>query len=142
LLFPIVEASSIEDDETLQEMWAGLLATASQKTDSVSPSFAETLKQLTPDEARYIDKIYGNRTNPNNPHRLPVGSQLQFGLFTERAGAPKSVSVETYERLGIIGREYGLTRDGGESEVGSLLRFTKYGKAFLEACRGPEKTVK
>ncbi len=68
LLFPIVEASSIEDNETLQEMWAGLLATASQETDSVSPSFVETLKQMTPDEVRCIDEIYGNRTDPNNPH--------------------------------------------------------------------------
>jgi len=55
LLFPIVDASSIEDDETLQEMWAGLLATASQQTDSVSPSFIETLKQLTPDDARHLE---------------------------------------------------------------------------------------
>jgi hypothetical protein len=137
LLFPIVEASSIENDETLQEMWAGLLATASQETDSVSPSFAETLKQMTPDEARYIDRIYRDRMNPNN--RIPLDSQLRYGMFTEKAGAPKKVSAETYERLGLIRREYGLTREGGETEVGSLLRFTEYGKAFLEACRGPQR---
>lgn len=135
LLFPIVEASSIEDDETLQEMWAGLLATASQETDSVSPSFAETLKQMTPDEARCIDRIYGERTDPNSPH-LPLDHQLGFG------GIPKNVLVETYERLGIIRREYGLTKENGENEVGFLLRFTKYGVAFLAACRGPRRTPK
>ena len=57
LLFPIVDASSIEDDDTLQEMWAGLLATASQETDSVSPSFLETLKQMTPQDARHLEVI-------------------------------------------------------------------------------------
>ena len=134
LLFPIVEASSIEDDETLQEMWAGLLATASQETDSASPSFAETLKQMTPDEARCIDEIYGNRTDPNKPH-LALDEQLGFGNFRDKA------FVETYERLGIIRREYGLTMEGGETEVGSLLRFTKYGVAFLAACRGPRPPI-
>ena len=141
LLFPIVEASSIEDDETLQEMWAGLLATASQETDSVSPSFAETLKQMTPAEAKCIDEIYGNRTDSNKPH-LALDEQLGLGNFRDRAGTLKIVFVDTYERLGIIRREYGLTRENGEAEVGSLLRFTKYGVAFLAACRGPRKTPK
>lgn len=134
LLLPIIESCSVEEDRTLQEMWAGLLATASQETDSVSPSFAETLKQMTPGEAKCIDEIYGNRTNPNKPH-LALGEQLGLGNFRDKA------SVETYERLGIIRREYGLTREGGETEVGSLLRFTKYGVAFLAACRGPRSPV-
>lgn len=141
LLFPIVEASSIEDDEALQEMWAGLIATASQETDSVSPSFAETLKQMTPDEAWCIGEIYGNRTDLNKRH-LALDEQIGFGNFRDRAGAPKIVFGDTYERLGIIRREYSLTREHGEAEVGSLLRFTKYGVAFLAACRGPLKTSK
>jgi hypothetical protein len=53
-----MEASSVEDNETLQDMWAGLLATASQETDAVWPSFVETLKQLTPDEARYLQRLH------------------------------------------------------------------------------------
>lgn len=53
-----MEASSIEDNEALQDMWAGLLATASQDTDAVSPSFVETLKQLTPAEARYLQRLH------------------------------------------------------------------------------------
>ena len=58
LLFPIIESCSIEDNETLQDLWAGLLATASQETDSVSPAFADTLKQLTPAEAQYLEQLY------------------------------------------------------------------------------------
>jgi hypothetical protein len=141
LFLPFMEAASAEDEPSLQDMWAALLATAMLSPDEVPQSFIETLKQLTPEEARYIDKIYGHRTDPNNPHRLPIDTQLD-GLFTERGGAPKTVSAETYERLGIISREWGLTKEGGETVVGSFLRFTKYGKAFLEACRGPEKTGK
>jgi abortive infection alpha-like protein len=54
---PIIEACSVEDNETLQDVWAGLLATASQDTDAISPSFVETVKQLTPDEARYLKRV-------------------------------------------------------------------------------------
>jgi Abortive infection alpha len=58
LLLPIAEGSSIENNESLQELWAGQMATASQQGDSVSPSFIETLRQLTPDEARYLHGLY------------------------------------------------------------------------------------
>lgn len=133
LFLPFMDAASVESDESLQEMWAALLVTAMLSPDAVPPSFVEALKQMTPDEARYIDKIYRDRTNPNNPHRVPIDTQLLLGR------RPKNVFVETYERLGIVRREYGMTEERGEPEVGSLLRFTEYGKNFLEACRGPRK---
>jgi hypothetical protein len=140
LFLPLMDAASVEDDESLQEMWASLLTTAMLSPDAVPPSFVETLKQMTPEEAVCIDKVYGDRTNPNNPHRMPLNTQLGVGMFRDSAGTLRSVFIETYERLGIICREYGLTREGGKTEVGSLLRFTKYGRAFLEACHGPQGT--
>ena len=139
LFLPLIEAASVEDNESLQEMWAGLLAAASESPDTVSPAFVETLKLMTPNEAKYIDKIYCDRTNPKNPYQMPPGSQLPPGVFTEGAGAPKGLSSETYERLGIIRREYGMTQEGGEPEVGSILRFTKYGTEFLRTCHGPRE---
>lgn len=131
LLFPIVEASSIEDDETLQEMWAGLLATASQQTNSVSPSFIETLKQLTPDDARHLEVVCQNSVEHFNEVRERIknlskyfdkemkdricdGMTLApwaFGGFSSR-GEPKSFDVppnvypDTYERLGLIRRTF------------------------------------
>jgi hypothetical protein len=130
LFLPFIDAASAEDDDSLQEMWAALLVTAMLSPSAVPPSFVETLKQMTPGEARYIDKIYDERTNPNIAHRLPINFQLSLG---------NNLYVETYERLGIVRREYGMSDDGGKPEVGSLIRFTKYGTAFLEACRGPQK---
>jgi hypothetical protein len=57
LFLPICDASSVEEDETLQDLWAGLLASASEKSDSLPPSFVETLKQLTPNEAIGLEDI-------------------------------------------------------------------------------------
>jgi Abortive infection alpha/Protein of unknown function (DUF2806) len=100
LFLPIMEASSIEDNETLQDMWAGLLTAASQDTDAVSPSFVETLKQLTPDEARHLQEMYENHLlmAASDHRRLPLDFSLPKILF------------DTYERLGLVRREYELTK--------------------------------
>ncbi len=37
LLLPILDTCSVEDNDDLQERWAGLLASASQESDSLSP---------------------------------------------------------------------------------------------------------
>lgn len=121
LLVPMLESASVEDDKSLQEMWAGLLATASQEAETISPSFVETLKQLTPDEARYFDKIYLFRNE--NARNLKVPDRTINPLaFSEKAGAPRGVSAETFERLGLIRRDYGLTQKDNydEMEVGYL----------------------
>lgn len=128
LLFPIADASSIEDNETLQEMWAGLLATASQQTDSASPSFIETLKQLAPDDARHLELICGDSVKHFNDVRerstyliknveakdqICEGMSLApwaFGGFrsrgTEKFDPPPNVYPDTYERLGLIRRTF------------------------------------
>jgi len=133
VLVPILESASVEDDKTLQEMWAGLLATASQETDKLSPSFAETLKQLTPDEARFFDKLYRRRTEKTRGTRFFHSSINPIGF---RAEAPHGVSAETFERLGLIRRVYGLTRgdSADEKEVGYLLEMTEYAQKFMRAC--------
>jgi hypothetical protein len=123
LLFPIVDASSIEDDEALQEMWAGLLATASQETDSVSPSFIETLKQMTPDDARHLEAIcresikHFNNVRERNKYlseKLGKKGQICDGMTLApwafggvrsngpELDVPPSVYPDTYVRLGLI----------------------------------------
>jgi hypothetical protein len=58
LFLPMVESASIEDDEDLHTRWAALLANAATSQNSVHPSYIETLKQLTPVEARLLDAFY------------------------------------------------------------------------------------
>lgn len=140
LLLPIAEGSSIEDNELLQELWAGLLATASQEGDSVSPSFIETLKQLTPDEARYLHGLFLQTHRKNYPLRKGVLTPI---ALTERDGAPKGCG-DTFERLGLIRREHGFATKQLSDEVpdiGHLLIFTNYAARFLSACCGPRPKV-
>ncbi|MGA2569371.1 MAG: Abi-alpha family protein [Terracidiphilus sp.] len=150
LLLPIIEASSVENTETLQGMWAGLLATASQQTDSVSPSFIETLKQLTPDEARHLEVICQETSKFLGKERLTDGTELALWAFGARRfigpkefDIPPGVYPDAYERLGLIRRNYKVDSnfDGFEakvsSEVDSWFEFTGFAIRFLDACHGP-----
>jgi hypothetical protein len=166
VLLPIMDACSAEDDDDLQERWAGLLATASQEGDSFSPSFAETLKQLTPDEAKHFSRLYDRLTRYFK--RPPTESDsIPYVELTTVTGGPRGGS-ETYLRLGLIWREYGADFEkptlvyGFDSEsgpvdgpgmlgdieeafkqlkveVGYKSHLTEYSLRFLKACRGPQK---
>ncbi|WP_433969872.1 Abi-alpha family protein [Tunturiibacter gelidiferens] len=107
LLLPILDTCSVEDNDDLQERWAGLLASASQETDSLSPSFIETLKQLTPKEAIHFDHIFTEASN------LFANGFLTRSLVSDDPVPPTAFSEdspkgarETYERLGLIRRDY------------------------------------
>jgi len=125
LFLPIIDACSVEDNETLQDMWAGLLATASQDTDTVSPSFVETLKQLTPQEARYLQRLHDEALKrkrqyhdgdiwkkmlERNPKLAASDKSVanfpvpQFAFLPVESGS--RMSPDTYERLGLIQRSY------------------------------------
>lgn len=58
VFFPVLEAASIEDDDEMQTRWAALLANEATDVGSVHPSFIEIMKQLAPEEARLLDKVF------------------------------------------------------------------------------------
>ena len=60
ILFPLLEGASLEEDETLSEMWAALLANCadSKKVSQARPGFVEILKQLSKDEALLLSGLY------------------------------------------------------------------------------------
>jgi hypothetical protein len=136
-----MEASSVEDNEKLQDMWAGLLATASRDTDAVSPAFAETLKQLMPDEARHLQRMHAN-------HLRGIGGSPWVRRSSLTWGIPSDESFDTYERLGLIRREYELTDSGAKPfrleqvalrELDYRYALTDYALKFMRACQGPSQ---
>jgi hypothetical protein len=149
LLLPIIENSSIEDNEMLRDMWAGLLGTASQQTDSVSPSFVETLKQLTPDDARHLEQLHAETLLYRKKSWLTSGMPLPPWVFSNSWGEPPGVSSDTFERLGLIRREYEVKTirsengeiDDQDSDIVYRFVFTEYAIGFLDACHGPGRTT-
>jgi hypothetical protein len=57
-VLPLLKDAAMQSDDELQERWASLLENFATLADGVLPSFGQTLSQLTPSEARYLDQIW------------------------------------------------------------------------------------
>ncbi len=146
VLFPLLDAGSLEDDDDMAIRWAALLANAADPAaDDVPPSFPEILKQLAPAEARILD-LYGRVLK----ERFPANTELDLSLHDT------SVAHEMEEDHGIdharfrlsmanLYRHQLLERDvelksmfGGEIRMETRkTRVTALGRAFLRACQPP-----
>lgn len=75
ILMPILEHSSLEEDDDLRSKWAGLLANAASLGlgNRILPGYADILRQLTPVQARIIDWMYGDsyQLGPGEPAHWP-----------------------------------------------------------------------
>lgn len=62
IIHPMIEAASLEDKVSLQDVWANLLANAAdaRQGDSVLPSFTDILKDLTAREVKFLESLVGN----------------------------------------------------------------------------------
>src|SRR5450759_752489 len=59
LLFPILDAATLEDEEELHQRWVALLTNAATAFDGeMLPSFPDVLKQLISAEVQFLDRAY------------------------------------------------------------------------------------
>lgn len=56
-VLPLLQMASVQSDDELQDRWAALLENTVNTTEGALPSFGHTLSQLTPEEARFIDRL-------------------------------------------------------------------------------------
>lgn len=90
ILFPLLEGVSFEENNTLHTMWASLLANASDPTwqgVAIQPSFIDLLKQLTPDQAIFLDALF--------THTIVKSQKLRHS-FHEGAGLPDPTLMSIY----------------------------------------------
>lgn len=72
LLFPILEKSSVEEDERLCCHWVSLLASAAINPDAVPPSFPHILAELSPLDAQVLNRLH-RATTESGKHPTRVG---------------------------------------------------------------------
>lgn len=140
LFLPMLEAASIENDEDLHTMWSALLANAASSPGKVHPSYIEILKELTPDDARLLDKLY----TATNEQKYRLLNQLL--LDEDHQG----ISLQNLVRLGLIETTYDADgmkvnmRHGDNPYVSGDIKenhwLTNFAVGFIEACR-PPKTI-
>lgn len=73
-VLPLLQAASLQHEEELQERWAALLESTLSNPGNVLPSFGQTLSQLTAEEARFLDRLWGLATRPS-----PCLEEYAFG---------------------------------------------------------------
>lgn len=134
----IVERATVEDDDDLQNRWANLLSNAADPDNqaAVLPAFPDILRQLSKQEAYFLDELFEVMTNP---HRF--------------ATPPMEIAPIHYEnirRLGLIIREHerrvptSAMLDARAMTISMGLApeehcfLSELGLAFVAACRTPK----
>jgi hypothetical protein len=149
VLQPALDAASLEEDESMQQLWANLLANAAdaRHPGKILPSFPQILHQLRPSDAQFLNNLVdaweANTTQQsrmlitldmNNLH--PVGMD---DFSSERLKAlwnptqDTALSISNLEHCGLICRVYSTHK----TEIGFHYEPTYLGGAFIEACRAP-----
>jgi hypothetical protein len=123
-LLPILEAAASEDDESLSDKWAALLANSAARAEDYAshPSFPRILSEIAPIEARFLDALSSK------------GGETDWNSFrTELAKTLEVTEPHIDQYYGNLFR-LGLVRiiAKGVVQVGP------FGKVFLSACTPPK----
>ena len=145
VLFPLLEAAVLEDDEQMAERWASLLSSAadSNNKSGQEASFVEILRQLAPTHAFLLDVFYEQIER----QKLPPEKWSEHGVvvsylkgYLEKEVPEFDVAVDNLLRLHLI--EHPLVKLGVANGVdvrcrvvsSNILCATSLGHAFVSAC--------
>lgn len=136
---PFFEEAGDVEDETLQDLWAGLLASAASKDVQSMPRFRKTIEVLSRDEASILLSLakdgpmslfpsFAGQSPGGPPNRVWVHFDWSESerLFVERTGVTASRIVLYLDHLETLDL---ITVDRDER-----LRLTYWGVEFMEAC--------
>lgn len=137
---PLLESASMENEPSLQKLWAALLINFSSKNSNVDQniSFVELLKSISSLEAKILKEIYQLPFDPGNPIITKDLPQKAFNKGNERKIDETSFSLRediefalgNLERLGCL--SMASTWGGGRSP--NQVNQTLYGKKFVDSC--------
>jgi Abortive infection alpha len=135
LLYPLIQNGQLEEDDSLQDKWAALLANSCKEGNQVLPSFTEILKQITPDEAKFLDSAYDEISEGGRGPKHPIKETT--------LGALSDVMIGDLERLGLIDRhnentEFTSPLKHHTFEATNHLYVSMFGREFIRACRPPK----
>ncbi|WP_097459916.1 Abi-alpha family protein [Mangrovitalea sediminis] len=102
---PILEAASLESEETIQNMWAGLIANATDTSRSlnVKKIFIETLRGFEPLDAKILQ--YLAVIGRDKEYQLPLSTPINAYAISEALSSPEEetkISLQTLARYGCI----------------------------------------
>jgi hypothetical protein len=142
LLFPLLEAASLEDDPDMAARWAALLANAADpEASDVPPSFPDILGHLSPTNARVLDGVFDavvGTPRAREEVRIPgAGVRAVLGID----GATYALSVENLYKERLLkptATKLSFTDNADTryaTDTVEQVMLTALGDAFVRACR-------
>jgi len=150
---PLLQAASEEDDESLQNMWAALIANATDPETQLEPRkiFTDILSSLEPLDAEILRYLAGQGWLM---HRNVPGGGITVSKLSSSLNAPEKriqISLQNLHRLGCVIDEYKATWDQIDTtsfgqrvtDPKTTFRPSPLGFELLEACdSGVSRTSK
>lgn len=112
---PILDAASLETEEDVQDLWAGLIANAGDPSKAYKPKkvFLETLRGMQGLDALILKTLADDALLEK--HSLISGSLLNAGVLATEIGADLlevQISLQSLARLGCVIDTWSETIDG------------------------------
>lgn len=95
MLATVVENATLEEDDSLQDMWAALLANAATTKEGPEFMLAEILRQLSPADAHLLRECFREIVNG------PIDRPADFFLYKRRSRSGKNTSLGMISSLTI-----------------------------------------
>lgn len=127
IFLPIIEGMSLEDEENLQGKWANLLASAALGNEP-HPGYLNTLKSLSPLDARILDVLYEIRNS-----KEPWTTKQDLTSLTNVAADKVDENTTLLQQKNLI-HFYNDIPKGTDSTI----RLSKFGKMFMQAVTTPK----
>ena len=140
VLVPIIQNSSLEEEDSMQEKWANMLANAVTGRTDISPNYAGILNELSTVEVKLLEQIYKESIKEADYHKR---KNIQF----DTSKVMKFLSVDDQKMDLIIENLYRLNLlqppAGGGIKVGEykfalrttkIFEFTTLGYEFVKSC--------
>ena len=128
-LLPLLEGAALENDESLSDKWAGLLASAasSQGIELSHPGFPRILSEMTPREAKILDKLH------------LIGGQANWRSFRQDLMEEFGCTIEAIDRDYTNLFRLGVCRikGGKQDPIEPIIELGPFGRFFLTAAYGP-----
>lgn len=147
VLTPLLENAANEEDESMADLWAALLANAASRDGTeVSPSFPATLARLSPMDAQVLQAVHVALSGLSGLHIGVTG--VQSVQIAEHYGWPVAdvlLSFEVLQAAGLcasgspamVEAEQGRPKQGLLGSDRSYVIETEFGRRFLAACTSP-----
>jgi hypothetical protein len=95
-LLPLLDAASLEDNPTLAERWATLLANAADPAQRIErhPAYTDMLKQITAAEAELLDELFSRACTSHGP-KAPLNKMLEKEQYRRDATTSYMLQLNT-----------------------------------------------